>query len=147
LGSIIEDVDYYVATNMSPRTAADIAIERIGLWSNEDFFIVCHFKNPDAIGHRFGVSSKEYKQAMVGCDRHLGRILSKLSDEGILGETKIYVLSDHGFGTPRHESGTLEVYRHYYAPNTFIISNDENMTNIYMNEVAVFLLSNFGLPN
>lgn len=137
-GNIIEDVDYFVAKRMPPKAAADIAIELIDLWSEEDFFIVCHFKKPDVTGHEYGVDNKKYKNAILWCNRHLGRILSKLTEKGILQDTKIYVLSDHGFGT-------LGANGHSYAPNTFVISNDVNMTNIYMDEVAGFLLSNFGL--
>ncbi|MHC4459476.1 MAG: alkaline phosphatase family protein [Planctomycetota bacterium] len=137
--NIIEDVDHFIAKDMSPYAAADIAIKLIHAWKKKDFFIVCHFKYPDGKGHEHGVDSKEYRRAIIQCDKQLGRILDQLVSYGILDETKIYILSDHGFGTPKPRG-------HANAPNTFIISNDEELTkDIYMNQVAGFLLSNFGL--
>lgn len=138
-GNIIEDVDHFVARDMSPKVAADIAIQLIHAWRKRDFFIVCHFKKPDTTGHKHGVDSEGYEEAILQCDRQLGRILALLAYDDLIDDTQIYILSDHGFGTPKPRG-------HKDAPNTFIISNDEDLTeNIYMDKVAGFLLSNFGL--
>ncbi len=127
---------------MFPKAAANIAIKLIRRWRKKDFFIVCHFRKPDGIGHYYGVHSRGYERAILHCDKQLGRILDQLAYYGILGETKIYILSDHGFGTPDPDG-------HGDAPNTFIISNDnsvdDTVEDMYMVDVAGFLLSNFGL--
>jgi len=139
-GNIIEDVDFFWAEDKpAPVAAANQARRLIRKWHGEDFFIVCHFTQPDTKGHKHGVDSIKYWQAILNCDSELGRILDRLAEYGILEETKIYVLSDHGFGTPKPRG-------HGNAPNTFIISNDMNMRrDIYMREVAGILLENFGL--
>jgi hypothetical protein len=137
-GNIIENVDYFVAKDISPKAAADRAMRLIHAWRSKDFLIVCHFKKPDSTGHAHGVDSKEYRKAILNCDSQLGRILDVLAHDDILDETKIYVLSDHGFGAPRPN-------KHGDSPNTFIITNDEEMRDIYMDQVAGFLLTNFGI--
>lgn len=140
-GNIIDDVDFFLAEDKpAPRAAAGHARRLILEWHEQDFFIVVHFNQPDTKGHLHGVDSNKYEKAILNCDSELGGILDQLDSYGILEEAKIYILSDHGFGTPRPR-------RHGNAPNTFIISNDETMTkDMYMmNEVAGFLLANFGL--
>jgi predicted AlkP superfamily pyrophosphatase or phosphodiesterase len=137
-GNIIKDVDYFVAKDISPKAATNRAMRLIHAWKGRDFFIVCHFKKPDSTGHAHGVDSKEYRKAILNCDSQLGRILDLLAQDAILDETKIYVLADHGFGAPKPTS-------HGDSPNTFIISNDGGMTDISMDQVAGFLLANFGL--
>jgi hypothetical protein len=137
-GNIIEDVDYFFTEPMPPRAAANQARRLIREWCEQDFFIVCYFRYPDVKGHKYGVDSEEYEEAILTCDSELGRILDRLASYGILEETKIYTLSDHGFGNPTPRG-------HENAPNTFIISNDGGMTDISMDQVAGFLLANFGL--
>jgi predicted AlkP superfamily pyrophosphatase or phosphodiesterase len=137
-GNILEDVDYFFAEDKpAPRAAANQARRRIYEWHEQDFFIVAHFNQPDVKGHKHGVNSRKYEEAILRCDAELGRILQKLDSYGILQETTIYILSDHGFGSPRPKN-------HKDAPNTFIISNDSDTEDIFMVEVADLLLSNFG---
>ena len=138
-GNIASDVDYFVADSMAPNAAATHAIDLINAWHDQDFFIVCHFKKPDSTGHTFGIGSKEYKKAIRACDRQLGKLLDALDARGIRGQTKVYVLSDHGFGTP-------DPLGHIYAPNTFFVSNDSGIAqDLYMLDIANILLGNFGL--
>jgi predicted AlkP superfamily pyrophosphatase or phosphodiesterase len=137
-GNIVEDVDYFIAERMMPASATGIAIDIINSWHNQDFFILCHFKKPDNVGHGFGIESKEYKKAIKRCDKNLGRMLDALTTYSILGQVKVYVLSDHGFGNYSDTD-------HGYAPNTFIVGNDSEIQNMYMDEVAQLFLANFGL--
>jgi hypothetical protein len=84
------------------------------------------------------VNSEQYRNAILENDRQLGRMIQALSGQGILDETNIYVIADHGFGCPRETA-------HGCSPNTFIISKDTNMTDTIMVDVADYFLSDFGL--
>jgi hypothetical protein len=137
-GNIIGDVDYF-ESGISPAKATNTAVNLIDQWKNDSFFIVCHFSKPDTMGHEYGVGSTEYRKSIRDNDDRLGRLLSALDAAGTDAQTVIYVLSDHGFGCPTK-------HRHKCSPSTFIISNDVNLTgDIFMKDVAGFLLSHFGL--
>ena len=137
-GNIIEDVDFFLA-GIAPSVATDTAIDLIDQWKDGSFFIVCHFSNPDNVGHKFGVNSLEYRKSIRNNDKQLGRLLEALNANSAGADTKVYVLSDHGFGCPKPT-------QHGCSPNTFIVSNDANLTgDIFMKDVAGFLLSHFGL--
>jgi predicted AlkP superfamily pyrophosphatase or phosphodiesterase len=137
-GNVVEDVDFFTAEKMSPVKGANIAMSLIRQWSDSDFFIVCHFNQPDRSGHKYGVDSDRYEKMILVCDHQLGRILNELDRQDILDETAVYVLSDHGFGNPKPTS-------HPKAPNTFIISSEVGIGDMFMVDVAGFLLSHFGL--
>lgn len=137
-GNVIEDVDLF-EVEIYPSVATDISIDLMNQWKDHNFFIVCHFRNPDNRGHRFGVDSSEYKKSLRENDVQLGRLLSALQANGVDAETIVYVLSDHGFGCPL-------LTNHLCSPHTFIVSNDANLTgDIFMKDVAGFFLSHFGL--
>jgi hypothetical protein len=138
-GNIVEDIDFFNADATNPSVGTDIAINLISQWKDDNFFIFCHFRQPDNIGHKYGKNTQEYRDAIKRNDKELGRILAALYANGADAQTIIYVLSDHGFGCPRPK-------QHMCSPNTFIVSNDANLTgDIFMKDVARFLLSYFGL--
>lgn len=137
--NIVEDVDFFKADNLSPFVAADMAIDLINQWKDDSFFIVCHFRNPDHIGHKYGVTSWQYRRSIKLNDAQLGRLLATLEANSVNAQTIVYVLSDHGFGCPKPT-------RHWCSPNTFITSNNVNLTaDIFMKDVAGYFLSHFGL--
>jgi len=137
-GNIIGDVDYF-ESGISPAKATNTAIDLISQWKDDSFFIVCHFSKPDTMGHEYGVGSTEYRKSIRDNDARLGRLLSALEAAGADAQTTVYVLSDHGFGCPTKHT-------HKCSPSTFITSNDVNLTgDIFMKDVAGFLLSHFGL--
>jgi hypothetical protein len=138
-GNIVSDIDFFQALDINPPMNTDIAIDLITQWRDYSFFIVCHFRNPDNIGHKFGVTSLEYRKSIRNNDKQLGRLLEALNANSAGADTIVYVLSDHGFGCPKPTA-------HSCSPNTFIVSNDANLTgDIFMKDVAGYLLSNFGL--
>jgi hypothetical protein len=137
-GNIVTDVDFFEA-GISPSMATDTVINLIDLWKDNSFFIVCHFKNPDAIGHKYGIDSRQYRRAIKQDDTQLGSLLATLDANKANAETIVYVLADHGFGCPKPTN-------HPCSPNTFITSNNVNLTgDLFMNDVAGFLLSHFDL--
>ena len=138
-GNVVADVDFFQALDINPPKNTDIAIDLINQWRDYSFFIVCLFRNPDHIGHKFGVTSLEYRKSIRNNDKQLGRLLEALNANGADAETVVYVLADHGFGCPGPKS-------HGCSPNTFITSNDVNLTgDIFMKDVAGYFLSHFGL--
>lgn len=138
-GNILADVDFFQA-GLSPSAATDTAIDLINQWKDDSFFIVCHFHKPDSTGHKYGVNSFEYRRAIKGNNARLGRLLSALEANGANAQTIVYVLSDHGFGCPVPTG-------HGCSPHTFITSTSGYHTgDIFMKDVARFLLAPFGLP-
>ncbi len=139
-GNIIPDIDFFAASDSFTASAGtDMAINLINQWKDSNFFIVCHFRNPDVKGHHYGVNSPEYKKSIRKNDVQLGRLLAALEANGANAQTTVYVLSDHGFGCPIPTE-------HECSPHTFIVSTDANLTgDIFMKDVAGFLLSHFGL--
>jgi predicted AlkP superfamily pyrophosphatase or phosphodiesterase len=83
------------------------------------FFLFIHFPDVDYSGHRYGENSAAYNQAIVECDRWLGRIMAELASKGIADSTRLYVTADHGFdvGTTHHSA----------APHIFLATNDTHV--------------------
>jgi len=127
---------FYASETITIPQVTDKVIDLINQWWDEDFFIFLHFKEPDVTGHIYGDTSPRYTAAIMQNDVQLGRIIDALKAKDILDKTAIYVLSDHGFGKPgpRLHTGT---------PNTFIVSNDPSVDDLYMNQVVDLILSNF----
>jgi arylsulfatase A-like enzyme len=53
---------------------------------------------PDGSQHTFGVGSPEALLTIRNDDRNIGLVLDKLEELGLLDQTNIFVVSDHGFG-------------------------------------------------
>ncbi len=84
---------------------------------HEDHFVAFfHTAEPDKLGHLYGENSPEYHEGGLRCDRHLGHILDKLEEHGIMDETLVYVCTDHGF----LEDG----FEHPNEPLIWLVSND-----------------------
>jgi predicted AlkP superfamily pyrophosphatase or phosphodiesterase len=84
------------------------------------FFLFIHFPDIDLSGHRYGEASEAYDNAMVECDRWLGKIMTELESQGIDGRTLVYVSADHGF-----EVGSKN---HGNAPHIFLATSDPSVT-------------------
>ena len=85
---------------------ADLA-NRTGRWPK---FILAYFVTPDTMGHSQGASSQAYTDMLLDVDRRIGQICRSLEKAGILKQTYVTLVSDHGFvDTPRH----FDVARHF----------------------------------
>ncbi|MCX7920017.1 MAG: alkaline phosphatase family protein [bacterium] len=84
------------------------------------FFAFLHFSDPDHAGHRFGIDSKEYRDAAIACDEQLGKILTYLKEQRIYNQTLMYVMTDHGFD--EHSKS------HRFAPHSWLVTNDKKVT-------------------
>jgi bisphosphoglycerate-independent phosphoglycerate mutase (AlkP superfamily) len=100
------------------------AIKYLGDYQDVDFLAFFHFSNPDHMGHRYGIDSPEYKEAIITCDLWLGKIIGKLKELNIYQQTLIYVTSDHGFDEiPKNLVGRRNGI-HNNAPDVFLAAND-----------------------
>ncbi len=80
------------------------------------FLAFFHFRDPDSAGHGYGISSPEYRAAIVTCDEWLGKIVAWLKEQKLYDSTLVYVTADHGFD-PRGRS-------HSNAPHIWLATND-----------------------
>ena len=53
-------------------------------------------QSPDYIGHRFGPESKEMKTCLKRVDKALGKLYNKMEKSGMLENTTLIILADHG---------------------------------------------------
>lgn len=105
------------------RTADEVGpkcLEYLDKYGKGRFFAFFHFSDPDHKGHAHGENSKEYNDAIIECDRWLGKIVEKLKADKLYDKTIIYVTADHGFdeGLKSHKN----------APYVFLATNDPSVT-------------------
>jgi hypothetical protein len=92
--------------------------------SAPSFFMFLHFKGPDLHGHVAGDRSRQYRQAIVGSDGRLYRLLEavrarKWVDVGVL------VTTDHGFGGTLHgRGGGRSVFNTWIAAHNVRLTTD-----------------------
>lgn len=93
------------------------ALEKYGKGGR--FFAFCHFRNPDHAGHAHGENSKEYNDALIECDRWVGKAMEKLKALGIYDRTMVFATTDHGFdeGLKSHKD----------APRVYLIGNMKSL--------------------
>ena len=102
------------------RTADEVGGLLIGMLReyapHNRFAIFAHFGDPDSAGHRSGENSVEYEDAIIACDNWLGTITARLERLGVLEDTLVVVVTDHGF-----DEGAKQ---HNDAPDAFFAVND-----------------------
>ena len=54
---------------------------------------------PDHSAHAEGIGAPATKEVLLGVDAEIGRLLDGLEERGVLSQTNIIVVSDHGFST------------------------------------------------
>lgn len=59
-------------------------------------FGTLYFSHVDGAGHRHGPDSEEVRRAVAETDRLLGLLVSGLEDLGLMGETNLVIVADHG---------------------------------------------------
>ena len=87
----------------------DGAIQFIMDNRGKDFFLFIHL-NPDCYGHRDGENSERYLQEFLRADELVQNVLATMDVD-----TKVIVLSDHGF-----DEGMQE---HHSAPDLWMVTN------------------------
>lgn len=57
----------------------------------------------DEVGHRYGPDSDRYQHAMVTIDKQVGRVTDALEREGLLRQSYLVLLTDHGHVPTAHD--------------------------------------------
>lgn len=112
------------------------AVDYIEKYKKEQFFAFFRFSDPDSAGHTYGENSKEYEDAVRTCDERLGVTVEELKENGLYGNTILYVTSDHGF-----DEGKT---RHNNAPCVFICSS-KSMKGGGQKDIVPTVLQDFGV--
>jgi hypothetical protein len=126
-----------------PSDAANRAVELIRQWGNEpNWLIVIIFPWPDFMGHRFGVHSREYRDAIVADDHYLNVMVSAMAGKG-----KVFVVGDHGFGNIDLSTGTALPREHgTHTPTTlFVERGKKDPGNWFMNQLTPMWLKIFNV--
>ncbi len=61
--------------------------------------VLAWMSEPDHTQHVRGVGSSEARETLRNDDKHVGLVLKKLEALGLIDQSNIFVVSDHGFGT------------------------------------------------
>jgi Ca2+-binding EF-hand superfamily protein len=108
-----------IAQRSAPEVG-QLSLKYLAEYKEPRFFAFLHFSDPDHTGHRYGIDSKEYRDAAIACDDQLEKILTWLKEERLYTQTLIYVTADHGFD--EHGKG------HSFAPHSWLVTNDKKVT-------------------
>lgn len=107
------DAVYYHRYSEEGMTAlVDLAATTIA--ALKPTFAFVYLEATDAAGHRFGWMSPEYRAAVASSDRAVAGVLAALEEAGILDQTFVVVMADHGghghsHGTDSEDDMTIPV--------------------------------------
>lgn len=65
---------------------------------------------PDCYGHKAGWGSPEFTNACVNVDKNIGRLVKGLEECGLMSDTVIMVVADHGGLDKKHGMDNLECF-------------------------------------
>lgn len=83
----------------NPTWSSGKRVKQLLQWIDEEDsvdFLAAYFNEVDQAGHVFGPYSKQVNEGLVSVDQAVGQLLDGLFSRGILNETNIIVVSDHG---------------------------------------------------
>jgi len=149
------DVDFWYAADTSASQVTDQAVNFIHNYSQKNFFLFIHYREPDLAGHSYGENSLNYDNALIECDTELGRVLSTLEAEGIGDSTAIVVTTDHGFQENGYghispawgaDNGDPALYTTWIACNTGTVDITNAVNNYWdQNDVAPTIYDLIGI--
>jgi hypothetical protein len=145
--SVIPGEPYYITRNSmdlfenglkEDEKVGTRVIELLEKHKDKPFFFFVHFAEVDHAGHEHGENSKEYNDALISNDLWTGKIMGKVRELGLAGQTQFYVTSDHGFN--EDEEG------HSFAPYVFLATDNKKVNrNGRRQDVAPTIMEAFGL--
>ncbi len=111
-----KSIDLFTSSIGDNEKVTARALKELAHYKDRPSFFFIHYGEVDHMGHRHGENSNEYNDALISCDRELGRIVAGLKGMKEYENTLIYVTADHGFdeGTTHHKD----------APHVFLATND-----------------------
>lgn len=114
------DVDRLTAMRFD--LIADMA-NQTGRWPR---FILAYFPASDETGHRFSIESPRYPEAIRNADEQIGRICRGLERAGVLDNTLLVLVTDHGQARMRNGDGRVDVTR-YLAKDLGMRATDRRL--------------------
>jgi hypothetical protein len=133
-----KNMDLFTNNIGESRKVTKRALKELAAYKERPSFFFIHYGEVDHMGHGHGENSKEYNDAIISCDRELGRLLAGLKGLKEYGNTLIYVTADHGFdeGMTHHKN----------APHVFLATNDPLVRESGRREdITPTILQRFGL--
>ena len=103
------------------------------LRENDFYFVTVYNPVPDHMGHQYGHSSPEYREAIEDADYHIGRLVENLKELGVYEDTLIVITPDHGMTGRSHGSGyatDMRVFSVWHGPG--VKENYQMVDNIYI---------------
>lgn len=96
IGYLLEKaiVDINIHTEGNEDATAEQAAKVIKEQKPEFLFV--HFDQPDGAGHKYGHDSEGYYDELKRVDARLGKIQEAIAEAGMLDETLLIVMADHG---------------------------------------------------
>jgi hypothetical protein len=85
-------------------SVGEACLDALNQYSQQRFFVFCHFGEPADQGYLYGESSAEYRQGMIESDQWLGRIVQRLKELQVYENTAIIVTSAHGMDVNKNRS-------------------------------------------
>eukprot|EP01119_Soliformovum_irregulare_P001069 TRINITY_DN10801_c0_g2_i1.p1 TRINITY_DN10801_c0_g2~~TRINITY_DN10801_c0_g2_i1.p1 ORF type:complete len:341 (-),score=99.20 TRINITY_DN10801_c0_g2_i1:63-1085(-) len=89
--------DHYVAYN--GKVPYSDRINQLFAWLDlpeQPTFLCTYLEGVDSAGHNYGPNSVQVEDAIVAVDVAIGQLIQGLEDRGVLDQTDIIVVSDHG---------------------------------------------------
>lgn len=115
-------------------------VHAMKLIQKKDFDLMfLYFLSLDNLGHHQGFCSKEYNSHLYTIDLLIGKILESLDSAGILAETTVMLVSDHGAtpGTNRHgELNDANLFAPLIVMGPGIKPNHRITANVHLTDVA-----------
>ncbi len=107
------EVDYvkYFADGSLEQRDDDAAAECIGqLKAHRPKLSFLYQHLPDCYGHKCGWGSPEFTNACVNVDRNIGKVIKCLEETGLMKDTVVMVVADHGGLGKKHGMACLECF-------------------------------------
>ena len=91
---------------------ADARVEQVLQWldrrpSTRPDFVTLYFEAVDSAGHRYGPDAAETTAAVASIDQAIGRLIDGLNTRGLLPQTNLVIVSDHGMASMSRERVVL----------------------------------------
>lgn len=137
-----ETMDYTFARE-GDRSVVDRVLELL----DQDYDVIfTHLPNPDFFGHSTGWMSDTYINELNSTDYQVGRILEKLDELGLTGETLVIVTADHGGHDLEHGSDRPEDIHIPWIIAGPGVSAGTELNNVSVMDTAPTVLWALGLP-
>ena len=134
-----------VTTYTGSKDAMDKALAHL----DEDVpnIMYVHLPDTDEVGHQFGHDSPQYREAMKLNDLQVSRLFEKLDEMGILNDSLIIVIADHGMFERRHHhilpSLVIDIPLFLWSP---VLNKGHHVKAARIVDIAPTILFTLGIP-